>query len=189
MAYWLKELNDQWVCHKKPRSCPWVFHQESMQRVREKCLWILPILILYFRKLTRRNPVEYSLSRNYQLNENVLTMQLILPLDVFYACFYSLHIASVIVIRSFRFELSNRDYVFYYYLADTVKIVKILKSISFHSSFFSCFTFTHLSQSLCTSDSWNTWGGKRSWIWSKRIRIRAKYISTNWKHNGTKYNE
>ena len=44
--------------------------------------------------------VGYSLSRNYQVQENVIAMRLILPLDVCNALLYSLYAAAIIALRA-----------------------------------------------------------------------------------------
>ena len=64
--------------------------------------------------------MDYSLSRNYQLNENTVAMRLILPLDISYALLYILYISIVLVIRAFKSQLSNARYAVYYNSVDTV---------------------------------------------------------------------
>jgi hypothetical protein len=88
------------------------------------CDW--RIFLLNRRIRSRANPRGYSLSRNYQLNENALVMRLILPLDVAYALLYSLYIASTMLIRAYKPLLSFGDYIFLYNLADTVSLADSL---------------------------------------------------------------
>ena len=49
----------------------------------------------------------YSLSRNYQVQENVLAMRLVLPLDLCHALVYSVYVLAVSVIRS-NFDVFTR---------------------------------------------------------------------------------
>jgi hypothetical protein len=66
---------------------------------------------------------NYSLSRNFQLNENALAMRLILPLDVAYALLYTAFNVLVVVIRAQRYGLTNAQYSFYYNALNTVSPV------------------------------------------------------------------
>jgi hypothetical protein len=63
---------------------------------------------------------EYSLSRNYQVNENALAMRMILPLDLSYAALYTVYIAIVILIRAKKPFLTIPQYCIYFNSTDTV---------------------------------------------------------------------
>nr|CAD2178456.1 unnamed protein product [Meloidogyne enterolobii] len=62
----------------------------------------------------RSSVSDYSLSTSFQLNENILSMRLILPMDIAYATIYLLYNALVVLLRSYKEELSIATYVFYY---------------------------------------------------------------------------
>jgi hypothetical protein len=66
------------------------------------------------RRTSSASTGAYSLSQNYQLGENLLSMRLILPLDVSYALLYSLYSLLVLLIRFQRSQLSKSRYIFYY---------------------------------------------------------------------------
>jgi hypothetical protein len=82
------------------------------------CAWRITLWNRRIRSV--RNFANYSLSRNYQLNENRLAMSLILPLDIFYAALYSIYTSMILLIRAYQPVLSPADYIFYYNLANTV---------------------------------------------------------------------
>ena len=66
---------------------------------------------------------NYSLSRNFQLNENALTMRLILPLDIFYALLYTVYQGITIGIRSSKPYISQDNYILIFTAVNTVKII------------------------------------------------------------------
>uniref|UniRef100_A0A183C7Q0 Uncharacterized protein n=1 Tax=Globodera pallida TaxID=36090 RepID=A0A183C7Q0_GLOPA len=53
---------------------------------------------------------DYSLSRNYQTNENILTMRIIFPLDLSYTIFFSVFNVLSYYIRSKRQEVGQIVY-------------------------------------------------------------------------------
>nr|CAD2154545.1 unnamed protein product [Meloidogyne enterolobii] len=81
---------------------------------------------------------DYSLSTSFQLNENILSMRLILPMDIAYATIYLLYNALVVFLRSYKEELSIATYVFYYniinlllYLYAAVTLVVYIRFVKF----------------------------------------------------------
>nr|CAD2186738.1 unnamed protein product [Meloidogyne enterolobii] len=80
----------------------------------------------------------YNLSKSFQLNENILVMRLILPMDIAYATIYLIYNALVVLIRIYKDRISPTNYVFYYstldtllYLYSTVTIIVYIKLIKF----------------------------------------------------------
>lgn len=63
---------------------------------------------------------EYSLSRNYQLNENALAMRLIMPLDILYAILYSIYTATTMLIRAYKPVLTIVEFIHYFLLTNMV---------------------------------------------------------------------
>ncbi|CAK5079468.1 unnamed protein product [Meloidogyne enterolobii] len=74
----------------------------------------------------------YNLSKSFQLNENILVMRLILPMDIAYATIYLIYNALVVLIRIYKDKISSTNYVFYYSTIDTVGQIlgKYLKNCS-----------------------------------------------------------
>ena len=71
-------------------------------------------------QIYRSSVSDYSLSTSFQLNENILSMRLILPMDIAYATIYLLYNALVVLLRSYKEELSIATYVFYYNIINLV---------------------------------------------------------------------
>jgi hypothetical protein len=63
---------------------------------------------------------DYSLSRNYQLQENAFAMRLVLPLDISYALFYTLFVAFSTYLRAYRSSLTPADFTHYFDYGNTV---------------------------------------------------------------------
>jgi hypothetical protein len=80
---------------------------------------------------------DYSLRKIYQLNENLSSMQLILPLDFSYALLFGLYMIGGIVLRYNQHQLSIIQYTGYYYTIMTV-ITFIYLSIYSFIHVFSC---------------------------------------------------
>uniref|UniRef100_A0A914L2F7 Uncharacterized protein n=1 Tax=Meloidogyne incognita TaxID=6306 RepID=A0A914L2F7_MELIC len=74
-------------------------------------------------KKRNKTSFTYSLSANYQLNENLLAMRFILPLDASYALFFGLYLISVAVLRIYRDKIGDVNYISFYCLA-TMGIVR-----------------------------------------------------------------
>jgi len=68
------------------------------------------------------------LSLNFQLNENIMAMRLILPLDIAYATIYLLCNALILLLRFYKDDISLANYVFYYSAINTV-IVRLLNCL------------------------------------------------------------
>ncbi|KAI1699555.1 serpentine type 7TM GPCR receptor class ab chemoreceptor domain-containing protein [Ditylenchus destructor] len=94
--------------------------------------WVLMLLIIltsvadymvivqnrrYRKKL---QDVEYNLSMNFQLRENMVTMQLIWPLDVFFTIIFTVYLIAGSYMRSSLVDLSPVDYMFVYELINTL---------------------------------------------------------------------
>jgi len=67
---------------------------------------------------------NYSLSRNFQLNENALAMRLILPLDAAYALIYTIFTILVILLRYNKPTMSTLQFTTYYIFINTVSVEK-----------------------------------------------------------------
>ena len=63
---------------------------------------------------------NYSLSENYQLNESLLSMRIIFPLDISYALTFGLYMLGSVLLRYQREKLNMVEYVSYYYTLLTV---------------------------------------------------------------------
>nr|CAD2182945.1 unnamed protein product [Meloidogyne enterolobii] len=74
-------------------------------------------------KKRNKTSFTYSLSANYQLNENLLAMRFILPLDASYALFFGLYLISVAVLRIYRDKLGDVNYISFYCLATMLPLL------------------------------------------------------------------
>nr|CAD2178830.1 unnamed protein product [Meloidogyne enterolobii] len=99
--------------------------------------WRITIMNRRIQEL-RARATDYSLSISFQLNENLLSMRLILPMDIAYATIYLLYNALVVLLRSYRYELTAATYVFYYnvlnmllYLYAAVTLIVYIRFIKF----------------------------------------------------------
>jgi hypothetical protein len=74
--------------------------------------------------LSSSNTIAYSLSRNYQLNENALAMRLILPLDTAYAIIYAIFTVLVIINRQLYASglIDSIQYTSYYAFINSVSL-------------------------------------------------------------------
>ncbi|KAF7632443.1 hypothetical protein Mgra_00008138 [Meloidogyne graminicola] len=75
------------------------------------------------KKIKKRNKTsfKYSLSANYQLNENLLLIRYILPLDASYALFFGIYLIIVVLVRIYRDVIGDVNYISFYSLASMVK--------------------------------------------------------------------
>ncbi|KAF7635236.1 hypothetical protein Mgra_00005351 [Meloidogyne graminicola] len=80
--------------------------------------WRITILNKKIRMLSK-NSIKYNLSHNFQLNENIISMRLIFPLDLSYAIFYSFYIIIVLILRAYKSSMSLTQYVLLYDAVDT----------------------------------------------------------------------
>ncbi|KAF7631199.1 hypothetical protein Mgra_00008573 [Meloidogyne graminicola] len=85
-----------------------------------------------------RDRSGYNLSLNFQLNENILAMRLILPMDIAYATIYLLYNIIASLLRSYKEDLSIANYVFYYnttnmlqYLYTALTLIVYIRFIRF----------------------------------------------------------
>ncbi|KAL3118836.1 hypothetical protein niasHT_008183 [Heterodera trifolii] len=62
---------------------------------------------------------SYSVSTNYQVKENLTVMRLVLPLDISYAILFGIYLLIGIILRRFRVEMSEINYVAFYNAAVT----------------------------------------------------------------------
>uniref|UniRef100_A0A914NRH8 Uncharacterized protein n=1 Tax=Meloidogyne incognita TaxID=6306 RepID=A0A914NRH8_MELIC len=83
------------------------------------CDWRIIILNRKIKNLNK-NSAKYSLSQSFQLNENTLSMRLILPLDLSYALFYSFYIVFAIILRAYKSSMPITQYILFYNVDDTV---------------------------------------------------------------------
>lgn len=96
-----------------------------------------------------RRVVEYNLSENYQLNENINAIRLILPLDIAYLLFMSMYLAMVIVLRMFQLKIPQSTFLACYNL---ITLVGLLFLFTIMMTFISIFSLCFLMQSfLCFS--------------------------------------
>uniref|UniRef100_A0A1I8BK99 G_PROTEIN_RECEP_F1_2 domain-containing protein n=1 Tax=Meloidogyne hapla TaxID=6305 RepID=A0A1I8BK99_MELHA len=86
------------------------------------CDWQIKRLNRRLRKRRDRIP-RYNLSLNFQLNENIMAMRLILPLDIAYATIYLLYNSLVILLRFYKDEISSANYVFYYSAINALQFI------------------------------------------------------------------
>uniref|UniRef100_A0A1I8B6M3 G_PROTEIN_RECEP_F1_2 domain-containing protein n=1 Tax=Meloidogyne hapla TaxID=6305 RepID=A0A1I8B6M3_MELHA len=98
------------------------------------CDWRITVLNRKIKNLNK-NPTKYSLSRNFQLNENTLSMRLIFPLDLSYALFYSLYIGIVLVLRAYKYLMPLTQYILLYNAVDTFIFLHIAITIIVYISF------------------------------------------------------
>ena len=64
----------------------------------------------------------YSLSKNYQLKENLLSMRLILPLDAAFVLLFCVYVVTGFFLRLYKDKISPLHYISYYYIAQMVWI-------------------------------------------------------------------
>ncbi|KAI1701283.1 serpentine type 7TM GPCR receptor class ab chemoreceptor domain-containing protein [Ditylenchus destructor] len=76
---------------------------------------VITAAIDYFLLCTNRQnkskDVDYSLSRIYQINENIVVMKLLWPLDVCFAVLFAIFLSGSICLRLFRGKLTLVQYV------------------------------------------------------------------------------
>ena len=73
----------------------------------------------------------YSLSRNFQLGENILTMRMILPIDLTYALGTVLGQSLAICIRMFRAKLNDQQFMLMYDMLNTVITILIFRGFPY----------------------------------------------------------
>ncbi|KAL3098322.1 hypothetical protein niasHT_021594 [Heterodera trifolii] len=66
---------------------------------------------------------NYSIIRNYQIRENLLTMRLILPLDISYAILFGIFLLFGLVFRFYRSQMTKEIYVSVYNSATTLLLL------------------------------------------------------------------
>nr|CAD2177527.1 unnamed protein product [Meloidogyne enterolobii] len=98
------------------------------------CDWRIIILNRKIKNLTK-NSAKYSLSQNFQLNENTLSMRLILPLDLSYALFYSFYIVFAIILRAYKSSMPLTQYILFYNVDDTFLFVHTAITLIVYISF------------------------------------------------------
>uniref|UniRef100_A0A914N925 G_PROTEIN_RECEP_F1_2 domain-containing protein n=1 Tax=Meloidogyne incognita TaxID=6306 RepID=A0A914N925_MELIC len=98
------------------------------------CDWRIIILNRKIKNLNK-NSAKYSLSQNFQLNENTLSMRLILPLDLSYALFYSFYIVFAIILRAYKSSMPISQYILFYNVDDTFLFVHIAITLIVYISF------------------------------------------------------
>ncbi|KAI1721064.1 serpentine type 7TM GPCR receptor class ab chemoreceptor domain-containing protein [Ditylenchus destructor] len=78
------------------------------------------VLIVQNRRYRQKNQATYSLSMNYQLRENVVTMKLILPLDISFTIFFSIYLTAGTYLRSTMSSMTINDYMCLYEIVNTL---------------------------------------------------------------------
>uniref|UniRef100_A0A914I0J7 G-protein coupled receptors family 1 profile domain-containing protein n=1 Tax=Globodera rostochiensis TaxID=31243 RepID=A0A914I0J7_GLORO len=79
---------------------------------------------------------NYSVSKNYQMRENLLTIRLILPLDISYAIFFGIFLLIGLAIRFYRLQMSKGDYVAIYNSAITLLLLHSAVTLVIYNKYF-----------------------------------------------------
>ncbi|KAL3074466.1 hypothetical protein niasHS_015296 [Heterodera schachtii] len=93
------------------------------------CDWRIYLLNKRLNRVGNGPSTEYNLSLKYQINENILSMMLIIPLDLLYALIYPIYNVIVLVLRAYRQMLSTANYVSYYHMANTLLFLHSLVTL------------------------------------------------------------
>uniref|UniRef100_A0A183BS33 G protein-coupled receptor n=1 Tax=Globodera pallida TaxID=36090 RepID=A0A183BS33_GLOPA len=89
------------------------------------------------KKLIRNRSIGqtvYSVSANFQMNENLMTMRLILPLDISYAILFGIYLLIGIILR-YSNQMSNTNYVAFYRIAATLLLLHSAVTLAIYIQF------------------------------------------------------
>uniref|UniRef100_A0A915CXS5 G-protein coupled receptors family 1 profile domain-containing protein n=1 Tax=Ditylenchus dipsaci TaxID=166011 RepID=A0A915CXS5_9BILA len=93
------------------------------------CTAILDYIIIVKNRNNKKRGSAYDLNKRYQINENVVTMRLILPLDIAFALFFSIYMASTLVLRSARSSLTPGQFYSIFNIASSLLHLHSLVSL------------------------------------------------------------
>ncbi|KAI1701287.1 serpentine type 7TM GPCR receptor class ab chemoreceptor domain-containing protein [Ditylenchus destructor] len=82
---------------------------------------ITDYILLYKNRKNRSQVEDYSLTRTYQINENIIVMKLLWPLDVCFAIVFAVYLSGTIYLRLIRIKL-----IFAHFMAHNAVITMIL---------------------------------------------------------------